>query len=140
MENNPTLLFVVAAAIMNEKKKILMQTRPLGKSMAGLWEFPGGKVEMGEIPEFALVRELKEELNIDIEADKLRPSCFASEALESKHLLLLLYIVDEWHGEITAQEEQDYGWFAIDQLSSLEMPPADIPLVKTLSKIMQPPL
>lgn len=136
MESNPTLLFVVAAAIIDKDKKILLQNRPLGKTMAGLWEFPGGKVEQGELPEFALVRELKEELNIEIDTKKLRPSCFASEALGSKHLLLLLYIVDEWYGKVAAQEEQDYDWFTMDQILKLDMPPADIPLVSMLRKII----
>lgn len=136
MENNPTLLFVVAAAIINEKKEILMQIRPLGKNMAGLWEFPGGKVEPGEIPEAALARELKEELNIEIDTQKLHASCFASEPLGSKHLLLLLYTIDEWSGDLRGLEQQQYGWFALDKLSSLEMPPADIPLVEMLSKIL----
>lgn len=138
MENNPTLLYVVAAAIMNENQEILMQIRPLGKNMAGLWEFPGGKVEPGEIPEVALARELKEELNIEINTQKLRASCFASEPLGSKHLLLLLYTIDEWSGVITGLEQQQYGWFALDRLASLEMPPADIPLVEMLGKILRP--
>lgn len=136
MEKNPTLLFVAAVALINKSQKILMQTRPLGKDMAGLWEFPGGKVEAGETPEAALVRELKEELNIDISERNLIQTCFASEPLEQKHLILLLYTASEWDGEMIAKEGQTLDWFDGDALSSLEMPPADIPLVATLQKIL----
>lgn len=137
MEKKPTLLFVVALALMDENQKILMQTRPLGKSMAGLWEFPGGKVEEGELPELALVREIQEELNISISAQDLTPTCFASEPLGAKNLLLLLYIADKWEGELIAKEGQQFDWFDLDAISKLDMPPADIPLVANLKKIMQ---
>lgn len=137
MEKKPTLLFVVALALMDENQKILMQTRPLGKSMAGLWEFPGGKVEEGELPELALVREIQEELNISISAQDLTPTCFASEPLGAKNLLLLLYIADKWEGEMIAKEGQQFDWFDLDAISKLDMPPADIPLVANLKKIMQ---
>lgn len=137
MENKPTLLFVVAIALIDQNEKILMQTRPLGKSMAGLWEFPGGKVEEGELPEFAIVRELKEELDISISRENLSPTCFASEPLGEKHLLLLLYVADKWSGDIVAKEGQKFDWFDLDALSKLEMPPADIPLVANLKKILR---
>lgn len=137
MEKKPTLLFVVALALVKDNQKILMQTRPLGKSMAGLWEFPGGKVEKGELPELALVREIREELNISISAQDLTPTCFASEPLGAKNLLLLLYIADKWEGEVIAKEGQQFDWFDLDAISKLDMPPADIPLVANLKKIMQ---
>lgn len=136
MENNPTLLFVVAAALIGENNKILMQTRPLGRSMAGLWEFPGGKVEADEKPERALARELYEELNVQIDTQNLVPTCFASQALGKKHLLLLLYICREWSGDINAREGQHYDWFKIEDMADLDMPPADIPLVANLHKIL----
>lgn len=105
--------------------------------MAGLWEFPGGKVEKGELPELALVREIREELNISISAQDLTPTCFASEPLGAKNLLLLLYIADKWEGEVIAKEGQQFDWFDLDAISKLDMPPADIPLVANLKKIMQ---
>ncbi len=136
MEKKPTLLFVVALALIDENQKILMQIRPLGKSMAGLWEFPGGKVEKGELPEDALVREINEELNISISAQNLTPTCFASEPLGEKNLLLLLYTADKWEGDIIAKEDQKFDWFDLDSISKLDMPPADIPLVANLKKIL----
>jgi len=136
MEKNPTLLFVAAAALINENRKILMQTRPLGKSMAGLWEFPGGKIESMETPEKALARELQEELNVEINPEKLVAMSFASEPLDEKNLLLLLYCIDEWEGEITPKEGQKYDWFSLEQLRKLKMPPADIPLVENLNKLL----
>ncbi len=136
MEKKPTLLFVVALALIDENQKILMQIRPLGKSMAGLWEFPGGKVEKGELPEDALVREINEELNISISAQNLTPTCFASEPLGEKNLLLLLYTADKWEGDIIAKEDQKFDWFDLDTISKLDMPPADIPLVANLKKIL----
>lgn len=136
MEKNPTLIFVTAVALIDETKKILMQTRPLGKDMAGLWEFPGGKVEAGETPEAALVRELKEELNIDILEENLTQTCFASEPLGQKHLILLLYTATQWDGQMIAKEGQAMDWFDLDALAGLNMPPADIPLVATLRKIL----
>ncbi len=136
MEKNPTFLFVVAAAIIKNNGTILMQTRPQGKSMEGLWEFPGGKVENHETPENALVRELKEELDIEVFEKNLSPTSFASEALGSKHLILLLYKIEKWQGIISPREKQRYDWFEIDDLPSLEMPPADIPLVEMLRRIL----
>lgn len=137
MEKKPTLLFVVALALIDEYQKILLQIRPLGKSMAGLWEFPGGKVEDGELPEFALIRELKEELNISLLPQNLIPTCFASEPLGEKNLLLLLYMADKWDGDIVAKEGQSFDWFDLDSISELDMPPADIPLVTNLKKILR---
>ncbi|WP_337658588.1 (deoxy)nucleoside triphosphate pyrophosphohydrolase [Sphingorhabdus sp. Alg231-15] len=136
MENNPTYLFVVAAALVDQNRNILVQQRPQGKPMAGLWEFPGGKVEDGESPEQALVRELQEELGVVIETGTLVPAAFASEPLDGKHLLLLLYTCHEWTGEVQNLEAHDMKWLPVSALEELEMPPADIPLVAQLRAIL----
>lgn len=132
MENNPTYLFVVAAALIDRNRNILVQQRPEGKPMAGLWEFPGGKVEAGETPEDALVRELEEELGVVVKSDALSPIAFASEPLGSKHLLLLLYTCSDWTGEAQNLESSDMKWLPLTELQHLDMPPADIPLVTQL--------
>jgi 8-oxo-dGTP diphosphatase len=135
VKKNPTMLFVVAAAIRNEAGRILLQKRPEGRDMAGLWEFPGGKVDGHETPEVALARELEEELGIVVQPSDLAPSCFASAPLASKHLLLLLYVCDQWQGGFEAREGQEMAWFSIDQMYDLSMPPADLPLLPLLQKL-----
>ncbi|MEH6756033.1 MAG: (deoxy)nucleoside triphosphate pyrophosphohydrolase [Parasphingorhabdus sp.] len=132
MENNPTYLFVVAAALIDQDQNILVQKRPHGKPMAGLWEFPGGKVEAGETPESALVRELEEELGVVVEIAALSPIAFASESLGGKHLVLLLYTCRDWAGEAQNLESADMKWLPLAELQHLEMPPADVPLVLQL--------
>lgn len=132
MENIPTLLFVVAAALRSADGKILVQKRPHGKAMGGLWEFPGGKVDSGENPEAALIRELEEELGIAVPEARLKPLTFASEPLEGKHLLLLLYECDQWSGEPEAIIASEIKWVLPTELRELEMPPADGPLVDQL--------
>ncbi|VAW01338.1 5-methyl-dCTP pyrophosphohydrolase [hydrothermal vent metagenome] len=134
MEKNPTYLFVVAAALIDHRSKILVQKRPAGRSMAGLWEFPGGKVEADETPETALVRELKEELGITVSRASMIPTVFASEPLEEKHLILLLYICRQWVGEPCSMEENQIQWVSIDEMRKLDMPPADGPLIDRLEK------
>jgi len=127
----PTL-FVTAAALIDTDGRVLMAQRPQGKSMAGLWEFPGGKVHDDETPETALVRELKEELDIDITESCLAPFTFASHAYESFHLMMPLYLCRTWKGTLSPQEGQQLKWVKPVRLGDLPMPPADIPLVAML--------
>lgn len=124
--------WVVAAALINAAGQILVQKRAANKSMAGLWEFPGGKVEPGERPEDALVRELAEELGIAVQPDDLEPLSFASAPLGEKHLLLLLYICRKWAGVPVALDAEALAWSSPEALPGLAMPPADIPLVNAL--------
>ncbi len=128
------MLVVVAAALTNQADEILLQLRPVGRSMAGLWEFPGGKVEAGESPESALVRELKEELGVDVLSTDLMPITFASEALGDRHLLLILYGCTRWSGEPAALESPELRWVKAIDMDDLPMPPADKPLVRALQK------
>ncbi|NVD26767.1 (deoxy)nucleoside triphosphate pyrophosphohydrolase [Parasphingorhabdus flavimaris] len=139
MEKNPTYLFVAAAALVDEKGRILVQKRPEGKPMAGLWEFPGGKVESGETPEIALIRELREELNISVEPQDIEPLAFASEPLAEKHLILLLYICRRWTGQVESPEALDLQWLPVTEIDGLPMPPADGPLVQMLSNHLLAP-
>ena len=133
-------LFVVAVALSDTPivnrdwvgARILLAQRPAGKSMAGLWEFPGGKVDSGETPENALVRELSEELGIQVDANDLHPLTFASHTYDDFHLLMPLYGCHKWGGTPTAQEGQTLAWVTPDEMGDYPMPPADIPLVKFL--------
>jgi len=127
----PTIL-VVAVALVDTDNRVLIAQRPEGKSMAGLWEFPGGKVNVGELPETALVRELKEELNIDITESCLAPLTFASHVYDDFHLLMPLYACRIWRGELKALEGQNLKWVRPVRLADYPMPPADIPLVAML--------
>jgi 8-oxo-dGTP diphosphatase len=136
MKKIPTTLLVVAAALVDESGRILLQKRPEGKSMAGLWEFPGGKLEDDETPETALVRELSEELAIAIDATNLVPTCFASALIGDRPLLLMLYICKLWEGEPIAVESPELGWFTVEEMVELPMPPADIPLIDLLKKLL----
>jgi 8-oxo-dGTP diphosphatase len=135
MEENPTMLFVVAAALTNQAGEILLQKRSAGRQMAGLWEFPGGKVEPRESPESALVRELREELGIEVKTENLVPVTFASERLEDRNLVLLLYRCHIWDGEPRALDADEMRWLYPHQMEALPMPPADRPLVLALKKI-----
>ncbi len=134
MEKNPTLLVVVAAALTNQDGEILLQLRPDGRSLAGLWEFPGGKVETGETPESALTRELKEEIGVDVDAADLVPFTFASEPLGNRQLLLMLYRCTRWMGDPVALESPKLRWVKPTDMDELPMPPADRPLVRALQK------
>ena len=125
-------VLVAAVALIDAEGRVLLAQRPEGKSMAGLWEFPGGKVEPGETPEAALVRELQEELGIDTWESCLAPLTFASHSYEDFHLLMPLFACRKWDGIVTAQEGQKLAWARANQLRDYEMPPADIPLIPIL--------
>ncbi|MGF7147749.1 8-oxo-dGTP diphosphatase [Sphingomonas zeicaulis] len=129
-------LIVVAVALVDGDGRVLVQKRPEGKPMAGLWEFPGGKLAPGETPEAALVRELHEELAIDVETACLAPACFASEALGDRHLLLLLYVCRKWSGTPQALAASSLAWVRTPELYGLEMPPADLPLIGLLDALL----
>lgn len=130
------LLLVAAAALIDGKGRVLLAERPAGKAMAGLWEFPGGKVGADETPEHALVRELKEELGIEVGTGCLWPLSFASHAYEKFHLLMPLYGCRLWKGEPESREAQKLAWVRKDELRNYAMPPADVPLVQALWGIL----
>ncbi|KCZ45396.1 8-oxo-dGTP diphosphatase MutT [Hyphomonas sp. CY54-11-8] len=127
------LVLVVAAALYNDKGEILLAQRPEGKQLAGLWEFPGGKVEPGETPEAALVRELHEELSITVKESKLQPLTFASFTYPDFHLLMPLYKCQAWSGEVHPREGQAIAWVPPANLFDYPAPPADLPLFEVLS-------
>ncbi len=131
-DRSASLFPVVAAALVDEEGRVLLQQRPAGKALAGLWEFPGGKLEPGESPEDALVRELREELGIMVTADALEPAGFATEALPGRHLLLLLYVIRSWQGTPVALEADGLIWCEPAAMGAWPMPPADGPLVRQL--------
>lgn len=126
------LMLVVAAALTDRDGRVLMARRPVDKQHGGLWEFPGGKVEAGEVPKVALVRELREELGIEIDPDALDPVAF-SESPGDRHVVLLLYRCRSWRGEPQALEAAELCWVAPCDLAALAMPPADIPLALALA-------
>ena len=126
------LLLVSAVALIDADGRVLLAQRPPGKSMAGLWEFPGGKVEEGETPEAALIRELHEELGIETHTSCLAPLTFASHAYEKFHLLMPLFACRRWQGLPTPREGQTLAWVAPQRLKDYPMPPADIPLIPIL--------
>lgn len=127
---------VVAAALADEDGRVLLQQRAPGRAMAGLWEFPGGKVDEGELPEAALVRELREELGIEVATANLMPACFASAPLGERHMILLLYLCRRWHGEPRPLDATALRWEKPDAMRALAMPPADAPLVDLLENLM----
>jgi len=129
-------LLVVAAALVDADGRVLLQQRPPGKAMAGLWEFPGGKVEVDESPEAALIRELEEELGIRTHASCLAPATFASEVLGERHLLLLLYVCRKWEGLPEARHATALQWVRPAKMYALEMPPADLPLIGLLDSLI----
>jgi 8-oxo-dGTP diphosphatase len=126
------VLLVSAVALIDADGRVLLAQRPAGKSMAGLWEFPGGKVEVGETPEAALIRELHEELGINTWKSCLAPLTFASHAYEKFHLLMPLFACRRWEGVPTPREGQTLAWVRPDRLRDYPMPPADIPLIPIL--------
>ena len=126
------VVLVAAVALVDIDGRVLLARRPEGKAMAGLWEFPGGKVRAGEVPEQALVRELREELGIDTRDSCLAPLAFASHAYADFHLLMPLYVCRVWRGTVTPREGQDLAWVRPPRLADYPMPPADAPLVALL--------
>ena len=130
--DNLPLKLVVAVALVDVDNRVLIAKRPEGKVMAGLWEFPGGKVGNGELPEQTAIRELQEELNIDVVSSCLAPLTFASYAYEDFHLLMPLYLCRRWLGTVEPLERQELKWVRPNRLGEFPMPPADIPLVPIL--------
>ena len=130
------ILLVAAVALVDPDGRVLIAKRPEGKALAGLWEFPGGKVEAGERPEAALIRELKEELAIDVEESCLAPLTFASHAYEEFHLLMPLYVCRRWNGVVTSLEGQELQWVKPLKLHDFPMPPADKPLIAHLIDLL----
>ena len=130
------VVLVVAVALVDVDGRVLLAERPAGKSMAGLWEFPGGKVRADETPEAALIRELKEELDIDVTASCLAPFTFASHGYDDFHLLMPLYVCRRWQGMVTPREGQRLAWVRPPRLEEYPMPPADKPLVAMLRDLL----
>jgi len=130
------LVVVVACALVDVDGRVLIAQRPAGKAMAGLWEFPGGKIEVGERPEDTLIRELKEELDIVVEGPCLAPLTFASHGYEEFHLLMPLYVCRRWDGVVTAAEGQRLAWVRPNRLREYPMPPADEPLIAHLTTLL----
>ena len=136
MPGEVSIVLVVAVALVDPDGRVLLQRRPEGKHLAGLWEFPGGKVEPGETPEAALIRELREELGVDISASCLAPLTFASHGYEGFHLLMPLYICHRWDGIVRPREGQDLAWVRPSRMKEYAMPPADVPLVAMLRDLL----
>jgi 8-oxo-dGTP diphosphatase len=130
------ILLVAAVALIDPDGRVLLAERPEGKHLAGFWEFPGGKVQPGETPEAALIRELTEEIGIDVEASCLAPFTFASHAYPEFHLLMPLYVCRKWQGIVTAREGQRLAWVRPARLADYPMPPADKPLVAMLRDLL----
>lgn len=130
------LVLVAACALVDADGRVLIAQRPAGKPMAGLWEFPGGKVENDEALEQSLIRELKEELDIVVTEACLAPLTFASHAYPDFHLLMPLYVCRRWEGKVTATEGQRLAWVKPNRLREYEMPPADVPLISHLTTLL----
>jgi 8-oxo-dGTP diphosphatase len=133
---NFRLVLVAALALVDEDGRILLTQRPEGKPMAGLWEFPGGKVEAGETPEAALIREIREELGIELRAPCIAPLTFASHSYDNFHLLMPLFICRRWEGDVEPLEGQGFAWVRANRLRDYPMPPADIPLIPVLQDLL----
>ncbi len=129
-------LLVCAVALIDADGRVLVAKRPEGKTLAGLWEFPGGKVEQGERPEDALIRELKEELGINVEHSCLAPLTFASHSYPDFHLLMPLFVCRRWKGIPQALEGQELKWVRAKDLRAMPMPPADLPLIPHLEELL----
>lgn len=134
MQNNPTLIWVVAVALVDPMERVLMQRRPAEKAHGGLWEFPGGKVEGAETLETALIREIEEELAIRLDQTALAPLSFA--ATDGQPHVVLLYTCRQWHGTAICQEGGEAGWFTAGELDALDMPPLDRPLARAVQNVL----
>jgi len=134
--NSQSVLLVVAVALVDTEGRILLAQRPPGKSLAGLWGFPGGKVDAGETPEIALVRELREELGIEADPAGLAPLTFASHNYETFHLLMPVFACRTWKGIPRPLEGQELAWVSPRELSAYPMPPADRPLLAALERLL----
>jgi 8-oxo-dGTP diphosphatase len=130
------LVLVAACALVDADGRVLLAQRPAGRAMAGLWEFPGGKVEAGERPEQTLIRELKEELGIAVTEACIAPLTFASHGYSDFHLLMPLYVCRRWEGAVTAKEGQKLAWVRPNRLRDYDMPPADVPLISHLAALL----
>ena len=130
------LTLVVACALVDADRRVLITQRPEGKALAGLWEFPGGKLEPGERPEASLIRELHEEIGIAVQEACLAPLTFASHAYDDFHLLMPLYICRRWEGQVIPREGQNLAWVRPNKLRDYPMPPADIPLIPHLIDLL----
>ena len=135
-EANLPLILVSAVALVDADGRILLAQRPAHKSMGGLWEFPGGKIEAGESPEAALIRELQEELDINTSESCLAPLSFASHAYDDFHLLMMLFVSRRWHGQPRPVEGGTLKWVKPNQLRDHPMPPADIPLIPVIQDLL----
>lgn len=132
----PTVV-VVACVLLGPDGSILLARRPVGRELAGLWEFPGGKIEPGEQPEEALVRELEEELGVRAKRENLVPLTFVSHSYREFHLLMPLYLCETWHGDVAAEEGQQLAWVRPNELDRYDMPPADEPLKTSLPVLLR---
>jgi 8-oxo-dGTP diphosphatase len=130
------LVLVAACALLDADGRVLLAQRPAGRAMAGLWEFPGGKVEAGERPEQTLIRELKEELGITVTEACIAPLTFASHGYSDFHLLMPLYVCRRWEGAVIAKEGQKLAWVRPNRLRDYDMPPADVPLISHLAALL----
>ena len=130
------VVLVVAVALVDADRRILLAQRPPGKTLAGLWEFPGGKIDAGERPEQALIRELREELGIEVKEACLAPLTFASHAYDDFHLLMPLYVCRRWEGVARPLEGQTLAWVRVNALRDYPMPPADAPLIPMLRDLL----
>ena len=136
IEADRSIILVAAAALLDRNDRVLISRRPQGKPMAGLWEFPGGKVDDGETPEAALIRELYEELGIHVSEGCLTPLTFASHGYDEFHLLMPLYVCQKWDGTVTPCEGQQLKWVHPASLGAYDMPPADKPLVAVVQDFL----
>jgi 8-oxo-dGTP diphosphatase len=130
------LVLVAACALVDADGRVLLAQRPAGRAMAGLWEFPGGKVEAGERPEQTLIRELREELGISVTEACIAPLTFASHTYPDFHLLMPLYVCRRWEGVVTPKEGQQLAWVRPNRLRDYDMPPADVPLISHLAALL----